>query len=861
LADGPAALSAAVFDGALLTDASSAEADRVFGLMHGLYWLIANLAALGPLALIVDDAHWSDERSLRALAYLARRLDGLPIVLILAARPTVEESPNRSGLSELRADRDARWLEPGPLTIDGAAELIASLGGAKADPEGVATAYEVTRGNPYMLVELVQAFDEAEGPITAEAVAALTDSAPESLASATMLRLGELGPDAISLARAVAVLGDDGDLAHLCALSDLERPVAIAAAAKLIGAHILLDDRCPRFVHPLLRAAVYQDLSALERAYAHECAARVLMRFGAAPGRIAAHLLLSSPNADPSVAERLRVEAQGAMRMGAPMVAANYLRRALAEPPREQARGDVLLELGCAELEANEPLCAAGHLRAALELLRDPPRRADAALALASALVITEGNESAICALDANAVGLDGEPAFRIDVERTSLALYDAIRAAAAVGRMKEWSQLAGGTATERLALAMGALARAFDPSAAVSDALPLALRALADGRLVAEKTADAPQVGNAGYVLLFAEDLRAVERENELAFADARARGSALAFMKASLGACMCGLMRGELVASIAHGEATLSMWPEVQHTLVAARWCSTAVRSVVEGLVERGDAGRAQELVSEWVGVGDLDSPELGMIRVARGLVAIAGGDHERALVDFLFYGEMSSRVGYEDRTTPWRLLAAQSASALGRDEHAVQLADDAVEIARTWGAAAGLGGALRVRALVAPQAEACERLAGAVATLERSVGKLEMAKGNFALGVALLRSGLRTEGRVRLERALDGATRCGALPLVARTRAELKVAGARPRRLLFSGIESLTASELRVAQMAAAEMTNRRIAQDLFVTPKTVESHLSRVYRKLDVSSRKELAVLLGNAEAADLVATTA
>jgi DNA-binding CsgD family transcriptional regulator len=843
LLDGPAALSRAVFEIGARQTAPTATVESAGGVMHGVFWLVANIAAQAPLALIVDDGQWSDERSLEALAYLGRRIDGLPVILVLAARGSADDPP---ALAELAADPGVVRLHLEPLSPAGSAGLLAGLGlgGAETEADAPARAHKLTGGNPFLLVELARTVEQAGGKLTLAAVDALDQSASESLTRAVMLRLGELGPDASGLARAVAVLGDDAEFAHVCVLAELPRPAAVAAAGRLVAAQILADETRPRFVHPLLRAAVYRDQSALERALAHEQAAVVLSRAAATPARIAAHLLLSEPNGSEEVTACLRTAAADAISKGDPSVAARYLGRALAEPPADASRGEVLLELGLAELAAGRTVGAGEHLRRALERLCDPARRVEAALALATAVNRAEGSEAAIETLEASARGLTGEAAFRLDVERTSLALYVTELAAAAVEHTRGWSRLPGETPTERLALAIAALSFGFDPRAAASEALPLARRALSDGKLVAEQTASAPPFGNACYVLMFAEDLDAVDREIALAFADARSRGSTFAFMTASIGGCLSNLHRGNLAHAIAHADAAVSTWPELKRTRVAERWSSAAVCFLVQGLLDWGDVDRARELAVEWSTLGDLDSAELGMIRLARGLVAAADDDHERALHEVLAYGEISRRTGYDDRVTPWRLFAAESAYAQRRDAQAMALADEALAIARTWGTPGRLGAALRVRALIAGPVDAGERLAQAVEVLGESVCRLELAKAQYALGVARLRAGRRVDGRRALERALELATRCGATPLARRAHAELKILGARPRRLQFSGVASLTASELRIARMAASGMTNRMIAQDLFVTPKTVESHLSNIYRKLGVNSRRQL-----------------
>jgi DNA-binding CsgD family transcriptional regulator len=138
--------------------------------------------------------------------------------------------------------------------------------------------------------------------------------------------------------------------------------------------------------------------------------------------------------------------------------------------------------------------------------------------------------------------------------------------------------------------------------------------------------------------------------------------------------------------------------------------------------------------------------------------------------------------------------------------------------------------------------------DRLRRAVAVMEASVARLELARAMADLGAALRRAGCRAESREVLRPALDLAHRCGALALTERTRTELIAAGGRPRRLVLSGLDALTPSERRVAQLAAGGLANREIAQHLFVTARTVEGHLTHAYQKLGVTSREQLAAAL-------------
>jgi DNA-binding NarL/FixJ family response regulator len=189
-------------------------------------------------------------------------------------------------------------------------------------------------------------------------------------------------------------------------------------------------------------------------------------------------------------------------------------------------------------------------------------------------------------------------------------------------------------------------------------------------------------------------------------------------------------------------------------------------------------------------------------------------------------------------------WRSLKALALDKLGRTDEAVTLVEDELEDARRWGAPGTVGRTLLTLAQLKREAGR-EHIDEAVEILEGSSAKLVHAKALAALGTALRHERKPTEAREPLRRALELADTCGSPVLAERVRAELYAAGARPRSTALSGVEALTASEKRVAGLAAEGQTNRDIAQTLFVTPKTVEVHLSNAYRKLGIRSRRELA----------------
>ena len=198
-----------------------------------------------------------------------------------------------------------------------------------------------------------------------------------------------------------------------------------------------------------------------------------------------------------------------------------------------------------------------------------------------------------------------------------------------------------------------------------------------------------------------------------------------------------------------------------------------------------------------------------------------------------------------------SPWRSAAALSLAELGRHDEARSLAADEVARAQSFGAPPAIGVALRAQALVGPRAQRAKRLEEALAVLEASPARLEHARVLVDLGATFRAAGQRTRAREPLLEGLALAARCGARTLERRARTELAAIGIRPRTTDRTGVDSLTPSERRVAELAATGSTNREIAQALFVTEKTVETHLGRAFRKLDISSRRQLPDVLARA----------
>src|SRR5580658_107251 len=409
LLDGAAGLAARVFDGA---EVGRVEDDIPHATTRGLYWLVANLAAGSPLMIVVDDAHWADEPSLRWLAHLAARIDGLSVALLLAARSGPDEPAT---LNELRACPACTPLRLEPLGSAATAALLRERLGELADKRLCQACYASTGGNPFLLESLASALRELG---TSDVVGQVCTLGPQPVAYAVLRRVGQLGMGAGQLTRALAVLGGPAPLRHAAALSGLDLSDAARLADQLRAADVLAPGLALEFAHPIVRAAIYESVPPGERALAHAKAALLLEGDGADTERVALHLLHSEPDGNPHVTAVLSAAASAASGRGAPGTAAGYLRRALDEPPDPAARPAVLLELGLALASERNP-AAVTALRQAVGLTKTSRDQAAAALLAARVLGIWGYHDSVtlICR-DALASGRDrGQAADGLEAE------------------------------------------------------------------------------------------------------------------------------------------------------------------------------------------------------------------------------------------------------------------------------------------------------------------------------------------------------------------------------------------------------------------------------------------------------------
>ena len=811
--------------------------DPSFGFLNGLYWLTVNLADRGPLLMSVDDAHLADAPSLRFLAYLSRRLEGLPVLLVAAGR-----SPDPEGEAlwrQLAEDPVAEVIRPRALSETAAAVMVRERLGAEAADEFCRACHRATGGNPLFLRELVGALQDAGTDATNASASAIDEVGPAAVSRFVLHRLERLGPAATELARAVAVLGGDADLVLAARIAGLPIEEARAAADVLYQSEILAVDQRLGFIHPVVEAAIYESLLPGERAARHLAAARLLAESKVAPERVATHLLNAPPAADVRSIEVLRAAATGSAARGDPRTAAAYLRRALEEPLDDPTRSELLCDLGRWETATDDYQAAETHLLAAIETPADPEVRARAAIWLGRWAIADGGAVDARRALDVQLVqvsAVEGERALELEAEMLGLVQLHASLRHLVPERLAEFQRLAAGNSHfERMARIHAACEQMVrgGPAAEVADEVEACLAAGPPGDVLAFAMAvDA---------LISCERDWAAARWLELATGAARARGFAPQLASLYTQSARLALGNGRL------GEAELDIQTALEFASERHMMLPRTVAYALEIAIERGDLAVAENLAHRY---GD----EMGRERIfgdqfltARGRLRMLQGDPRGGLADLLRCGELLGAHAVA-RPAAWRPEAARALAELGEADRAVQLARDAVAVARGFGAPRTLAHSLRAAGTVIGGPEGLELLEEAASAVDHSPARLEAAHALAELGAAMVKQRRRREGREVLRLALETAQACGANALVDRVRGEIGAGGGRPPRLEISGVDALTPAERRVCERALGDLSNREIAQQLFVTEKTVELHLTSAYRKLGIRSRFQLSSVL-------------
>jgi DNA-binding CsgD family transcriptional regulator len=806
-----------------LRGAFGLSADRVedrFLVSVAVLGLLTAAADAQPLLCVVDDAHWLDGASAEALVFVARRLQADPIAVLVGAREGDARSFDAHGLPELR------------LAGLRSAEAAALLGGdlpAVVRDELVG----VTGGNPLALLELPAALSDDER--AGRAPLRLDLPLNERIERAFLARVAPLGDEArrMLLLAAADESGGVGTLLRAAegvgigpdALDAVERAGLLAA-----------DGPRVRFRHPLLRSAVYRSAGFADRRAAHEALAAVLDDAADADRR-AWHRAAAATAPDDEAAEALARTADHAASRGGHTAAARALERAaeLDSDPRRRAQR-LVAAAGSSALAGR-----VGHAVALLDRaepdLRDPMARGMAmrVRGMASMAIGRPADAYAMLADAARAVLPVDRPMGLGLLMRACMAAAVSGDPGAIHGMLAELDTVPRTDAERFPSLLMNGIGRLIAGDTAAGVASIEEALALADDLEVVE------QVQQAGGGAVFVGDWVRARRYFDRAIVLARDRG-AIALLPETLGLrALIALWERRLVDAGADADEAVRLADDIGAG--NARALPVTVLAWLAGL--RGDEEECRRHADEVLALAlerGLALPA-GLATWALAQLDLAAGRWDEALLRLTAIEDVRPGFGH-----PFLPIL----SSWDRVEAAVHAGHpDVVErtLARfaPWAQAAAAPWAVPVLAdclgLAAAPDAAEAHFDAAIESIDRA-GPLDRARIHLHYGECLRRERRRIDARVHLRAAFDGFEWLGAAPWAERALRELRATGERARKRHLSPLAELTPQELQVARLVGAGATNKAVAGQLFVSPKTVEYHLRKVFAKLGISSRMEL-----------------
>ncbi|MEU0395378.1 AAA family ATPase [Streptomyces sp. NPDC006208] len=803
------------------------------------------LMAHRPLILALDDAHDCDEHSLRWLDFILRRAAGHPLLVLLARRSEARlRAPE--AWAGLLAQPAMSLLHLGALGTDTVGSLAEQVFGTPVHPRLARDVAAVTGGNPRTAVRLLRELRRrGAGPDEAGARQAVELGARMGARSVRRVLARERA-DLRSAAAAVALLGTE-PLKYIAVLADVDRGSAEEAVTVLRHAGALSPDGA-EVVHDAVRDALLESLSVSQRAELHARAALLLSDAGSPADQVARHLVELPQVHEPWMAAVLRDAAAWAEQRGAFSDAAGFLRRALeAEPDDAEAR----LRLALA-VTPTDPLAAAALFRTALADAADTAARASIAVQYAMACLTVplpaSHRAELLEALEAarDTLTNDSQTDVQLRDQVAAVLLLMGRRRTDTAGRQPHGPvtaphQVRTGLSDPLQTAALGALHDALSGHSrerAVRDVRrvlvaapkqPLWLQLAAATTLaLADETADAHAALDtvlrrtadepASWTRVLALTTRSTLLRRDGAFFDATAAAR---------------------VAIDTVGESGSDAWMRQARAVLAS------------ALVDQGEPQRAERLLDGISRAEPSSSAiENQLYLYARARARWAAGHPAQALRLLRECGWAQEAAGVVNPVvTPWWAEACLILAAMRHPADGRELADQGAERARRWGTPRALGLAALARGVLTRGRAGVDLLAESVHHLSRSPAVAECARAEYALGRALLLHGDETAARNRLRRAAGLAGGCGALALAESARNLLVSAGGRMAGATGTSTGGLlTTTELKVAGLAVSGASNRQIAQRLFVTVRTVESHLTNVYRKLGVRRREGLGLAL-------------
>ena len=813
----------------VLQELSDDVQSGVGDLVYGARWVLEEIAQEQPVMLIVDDLHWADTGSLEVLDLLVSTIQHLPCLVVYTVR---SGEPVASAEALARVRMSSTVLSPAPLSQDAVLALLRHHD-ALASAADARHIHEMSGGVPFYVRELL---NDADG-------------VPEIVIGSVAGRLSRLSETAAVTARAVCVLGGAATVGTVAELSQQKLDIVARDISALVGAHLLsLDSGRLAAMHPLIARAVLGHMSASESADLHGRAVAILVRRGAPRAVVANHLLHTMPGADDDARERLTEQGHVALKAGDHQLAVRYFNRAIAEG----SVGEPQIPLFSAAAQAH---ARSGDLDTALvvwEMAADLTDDGNVLAALKAevgdALVMAGRHQEAAEAFGSYLDGDQGQcPARQRLIARMVLA--GMLHGAHASDLREQVDRVlaqpsSDDTYDDRLALSSGSVLLAFAGQDADRARL-LARRAAEGGRLLDDE-AEGTGLYLAAGALTWTSSFEESERLLTDAIERAQVRGATSTFASASSSRGFARVYMGMVTEAVLDFEAALSQ---------RAQGWNAYLPGVLAGLVEcriaRGELDLAAEHRAELESVAHTAGMTGAYATWALADLAEANGEHEQAAA---LYGEVGHLVsGRMDNPAilPWRSGQALAMIRLGRSHEAVGLARENAVLANEFGAPYAVALAMRTLAAVDPTGDRMGLLRDALDVLKdtRALRLEAQISTDLAGMMVLLTPGQGAQEAVRLLRQAEShASHQELHPLADRVHRLLSRLGQDTQPAPAPGVNKLTVSERRVAELAASGMSNREIAQQLFVTVKAVEWHLSNVYRKLGIRSRTRLAEAL-------------
>lgn len=823
--------------------------------LHGLYRATRDYTGDQALIIAVDDVHHADQQSAEWCSYIARRLDGLPIAMILTS-----EDPGEPGANDLARDLAAlpymRLLRPAPLSRLAARRLLAGqLGTAEQQVEAeVAQAcHQLTLGNPALLHELAARLARTGVPATRDELPRVLETGAAAMTQTVLgwLTDSDSGTDAdcVQLLRGLAVVAPDDGLEIAAMLAGQGQDAARVAAARLRRLGLVTGSPPERFAHPGIQQAVLAGMDPDERDRLHRRTAALLHRLGRPLRSSARHLMSAGPTGDPHTVTVLREAAGEAGTDHSWQDATGYLQRALAETDDRDTVLEVTAELGAVEMHRNLPACLR-HLRTVYSRVKRAPQTLMSMTPFADILVSANSVEAGELMAEAATAAAAMPP----PVAGADLALVFAAQALV-------WGRSAGRIGVRRLSRSFGTLlspaAREFLSVLALATGvrgrnLPRMLaqtRRCLDGQGAVPVTTVLP--------LVWGDRLDEASYWAERLVSETRDTGSTTRLAMTLSARAEVRYQLGSLDAALRDATDAIDSAREVQ----AEGFHAAATACAVRVLVERGELEAAESALRSVRPYGDWHPLISGHVLDALGRVHLSHGRPRDGLLTLLECGRRLTAAGITNPAcVPWGTNTILAYTLSGERSAARMMAERELELARAWGAPTTIARALSAGSVAHEGSTRLDMLHEAVDLLANRGARLDQARALLRLGIAQRQAGDAAKAHETLALALRLATDCGALRLAAL--ADKHRAATAPRRAKLPnssassaapagdgrGGHPLTVGERRVTDLVLRGMSNLEVATVLSISKRTVDTHLARIYRKLGIHTRAELAVIL-------------